>query len=54
METYRAEKQATLKIALADEDAEIDPIQAERGVGVQEPLLEFTISHPERFQQDLG
>ena len=40
METYRAEKQATLKIALADEDAEIDPIQAERGGGVQEPLLE--------------
>ena len=40
METYRAEKQATLKIALADEDAEIEPIQGERGGGVQEPLLE--------------
>ena len=40
MESYRAEKQATEKIALADEDAEIDPIQAERSGGIQEPLLE--------------
>ena len=40
METYRAEKQATINIPMVDEDAEIDPIQAERGVGVQEPLLE--------------
>ena len=40
MESYRAEKQATEKIPLADEDAEIDPIQAERSGGIQEPLLE--------------
>ena len=31
METYRTEIQATMRIALEDEDAEIDPIQAERG-----------------------
>ena len=40
MENYRAEKQATTKIVLADETAEIDPIQAERSGGIQEPLLE--------------
>ena len=40
MESYRAEKQATTKIVLADEDAEIDPIQAERSGGIQETLLE--------------
>ena len=40
MESYRAEKQATEKISLADEDAEIDPTQAERSGGIQEPLLE--------------
>ena len=40
MESYRAEKQATTKIVLADEDAEVDPIQVERSGGIQEPLLE--------------
>ena len=40
MESYRAEKQATTKIVLADEAAEIDPTQAERNGGIQEPLLE--------------
>ena len=41
METYRTEKQATVQIALEDKDAEIDPIQAKRTGGVQEPLLEL-------------
>ena len=41
IETYRTEKQATVRIALEDEVAEIDPIQAERSGGVQEPLMEF-------------
>ena len=41
METYRTEKQATVQIALQDEDAEIDPVQGERGGGVQAPLLEL-------------
>ena len=40
MDTYRAEKQATIGIQLEDEDALIDPIQVERGGGIQEPLLE--------------
>ena len=40
MESYRTEKQAAAQLALADEDGEIDPVQAERGGGRQEPLLE--------------
>jgi type I restriction enzyme, R subunit len=28
MDSYRVEKQATMKIVLADEDAEIDPVPA--------------------------
>ena len=31
MDSYRAEKQATMKIVLADEDAEIDPVPAAGG-----------------------
>ena len=54
METYRAEKQATREIALADEDAEIEPIQAERGGGVQEPLLELLSTILDEFNKTWG
>ena len=54
MDTYRTEKQATVRIALADEDAEIDPVQAERGGGVQEPLLEFLSAILEEFNKTWG
>ena len=54
MDTYRTEKQATVRIALEDEDAEIDPVQAERGGGVQEPLLEFLSAILEEFNKTWG
>ncbi len=54
MDTYRTEKQATLRIALEDEDAEIDPVQAERGGGVQEPLLEFLSTILDEFNKTWG
>ena len=54
METYRTEKQATVRIALEDEDAEIDPVQAERGGGVQEPLMEFLSSILDEFNKTWG
>ena len=41
MDTYRAEKQAAISIRLEDEDAEIDPVQAERGGGQRDIQLEF-------------
>ena len=54
MDTYRTEKQATIRIALEDEDKEIDPIQAEGSGGVQEPLMEFLSTILERVQQVPG
>ena len=54
MDTYRTEKQATVQIALQDEDAEIDPIQAERGGGVQEPLLELLSLILDEFNKTWG
>ncbi|HEX6689234.1 MAG TPA: type I restriction endonuclease [Solirubrobacterales bacterium] len=40
MDSYRAEKRETIALALADEDAEIDPAPAERGGGRPEPELD--------------
>ena len=54
MDTYRMEKQATVRIALEDEDAEIDPVQAERGGGRQEPLLEFLSLILDEFNKTWG
>ena len=54
METYRTEKQATVRITLDDEDAEIDPVQAERGGGRQEPLLEFLSLIIDEFNKTWG
>ena len=54
METYRTEKQATVQIALEDEDAEIDPVQGERGGGVQEPLLELLSLILDEFNKTWG
>ena len=54
MDTYRTEKQATVRIALEDEDAEIDPIQAERGGGTQEPLMELLSTILEEFNMTWG
>ena len=54
METYRTEKQATVQIALEDKDAEIEPIQGERGGGVQEPLLELLSLILDEFNKTWG
>ena len=54
METYRTEKQATVQIALEDKDAEIDPVQAERGGGIQEPLLELLSLILDEFNKTWG
>ena len=54
MDTYRTEKQATVQIALEDKDAEIEPIQVERGGGVQEPLLELLSLILDEFNKTWG
>lgn len=40
MDTLRVEKKAAMKIALADEDAEIDPVPTSGGGHVSEPELD--------------
>ena len=54
MDTYRTEKQATVRIALEDEDKEIDPIPTGRGGGRQEPLLEFLSLILDEFNKTWG
>ena len=54
METYRTEKQATVQIALKDQDAEIDPVQPERGGGVQAPPLELLSLILDEFNKTWG
>ena len=54
MDTYRTEKQATIRIALEDENAEIDPIQPERGGGAQQPLLELLSLILDEFNKTWG
>lgn len=40
MDSYRAEKQATMAILLADKDAEIDPLPADGGGHMRQPELD--------------
>ena len=40
MDSYRAERQAAVSIALPDEDALIDPIQTGDGGGLAEPEID--------------
>ena len=54
MDTYRTEKQATISIALEDEDAEIDPIQADRGGSIQPPLMELLSLILDEFNKTWG
>ena len=54
IETYRTEKQATIRITLDDEDVEIDPVQAQRGGGVAETQLEFLSIILDEFNRTWG
>ena len=54
METYRTETQATFRITRDDEDPEIEPIQAQRGGGVQELLLAFLSTILDEFNKTWG
>jgi type I restriction enzyme, R subunit len=54
MDSYRVEKKATIKIALADANAEIDPTPAEGGGRVSEPELERLSNILKRFNDQFG
>jgi type I restriction enzyme, R subunit len=54
MESYRAEVQATMEIALADKNAEIDPANTEGGGGVPEPELDRLSNILKVFNEQFG
>jgi type I restriction enzyme, R subunit len=54
MDSYRAEKQAAIKIALADEDAEIKPVPTDAGGRKPEPELDRLSNILQSFNDQYG
>ena len=54
MDSYRVEKKASIKIALADTDAEIAPAPTEGGGKISEPELERLSNILKRFNDQFG
>ena len=54
MDSYRAEKQAAIKIALADEDAEIEPVPTDAGGRKPEPELDRLSNILQAFNDQFG
>ncbi len=54
MDSYRVEKQAAIKIALADEDAEIEPVPTEAGGRKSEPELDRLSNILNAFNEQFG
>ncbi|MHB1048747.1 MAG: type I restriction endonuclease subunit R [Bacteroidota bacterium] len=54
MDSYRVEVQSTLKIALADEDAEIEPVPTSGGGGRAEPELDTLSNILKSFNEQFG
>jgi len=54
MDSYRAEKQAAIKIALADEDAEIEPVPTDAGGRKPEPELDRLSNILQSFNDQYG
>jgi type I restriction enzyme R subunit len=54
MDSYRVEKQATMKIVLADEDAEIDPVPATGGGHLPEPERDLLSNIVKAFNEQWG
>jgi type I restriction enzyme R subunit len=54
MDSYRVEKRATQKIMMADDDAEIEPVPVEGGVGKREPELDRLSNILKTFNEQFG
>ncbi|MCX6546398.1 MAG: type I restriction endonuclease subunit R [Acidobacteria bacterium] len=54
MDSYRVEKKEVMKIALADDDAEIDPVPADAGGHKPQPELDRLSRILESFNQQFG
>jgi type I restriction enzyme, R subunit len=54
MDSYRVEKKSAMKIALEDEDAEIDPVPTSTGGGLPEPELDILSNIIKTFNEQFG
>jgi type I restriction enzyme, R subunit len=54
MDSYRVEKKAVMKIVLADEDAEIEPVPTEGGGKMGEPELDRLSNILKSFNEQFG
>ena len=54
MDSYRVEKKAVMKIALADEDAEIEPVPTEGGGRMAEPEMDRLSNILKSFNEQFG
>lgn len=54
MDSYRAEKRATMAIALPDADAEIEPVPTEGGGRKQEPEIDYLSNIVNAFNEQFG
>jgi type I restriction enzyme R subunit len=54
MDSYRVEKKAAMKIALADNDAEIEPVPTEGGGGMGQPELDRLSNILKSFNEQFG
>ncbi|MDZ4812798.1 MAG: type I restriction endonuclease subunit R, partial [Pseudomonadota bacterium] len=54
MDSYRVEKKAVLKIALADQDAEIEPVPTDAGGHRPEPAMDRLSSILKTFNDQFG
>ena len=54
MDSYRVEKKAVMKIALADQDAEIEPVPTEGGGRMGEPELDRLSNILKSFNEQFG
>ncbi len=54
MDSYRVEKKAAMKIALADEDAEIEPVPTDAGGRTKEPQLDRLSNILKTFNDQFG
>ena len=54
MDSYRVEKKAAMKIALADEDAEIEPVPTDGGGRMPEPELDRLSNILKTFNDQFG
>ena len=54
MDSYRVEKKAAMKVALADEEAEIEPVPTEGGAGRASPSWTVSVTFSRAFNEQFS